>query len=98
MQSCQIPDVGARLLLGGTQVIKRLQVEPELRACSEEMCQAQRRVAGHGALTVEDLGDAVGRHLELAAERGSTNPEHLKLLGKMFPGMNGSASHHACPQ
>src|SRR5204863_9142038 len=56
----------ARLLLCEAKFVKALQIEPELGTGAEEMAQAQRRVSRNGALSVQNTGDPVGRHVELA--------------------------------
>ena len=48
----------ARLLLRDANLIEALQVQPELRRGAAEMRQAQGGVAGDGATSVEDLGNA----------------------------------------
>src|SRR4029077_6081022 len=57
------------------------------------MGQAQSRVAGDTAASIEDLGDAVGRHLELPREFGGAHPQLAELRGQMFPGMYCSYCH-----
>ena len=50
--------------LCNSQVVEALQVEPELRACAEEMAEAQRGIASDGACPIQDLRDAIGRHAD----------------------------------
>src|SRR5690348_6086696 len=59
----------------------------------KEMPEPQRRIARDGPLPVQNLGNPIGRHLELSGELGSTHLERLKLLGEMLSRMNCRACH-----
>jgi len=56
-----------------------LQVQPEFWLRAEEMPQAQGGVPGHCTLAVEDSGDAVGGHIDLACQLGGTHAKFRKL-------------------
>jgi len=64
-----------------TKFIESLQVEPEFRAGSKKMGEAQRRVASNGALPVHNLRDSVRGHVEFARKSRSAHAERLKLFG-----------------
>ena len=64
LESRERPDGFACLLLREAELVEALQVKPELGGRAEEMGKAQGRIAGDGALAVENPGDAVGRHLK----------------------------------
>ena len=46
-------------LLGQAKLVDLLEVKPKFPSGAEEMSQTQSRVAGYGAFTVKDFGDAV---------------------------------------
>jgi len=79
----------SRLLLGDTQIIQALQVDPEFGARAEEMSQAQRRVRRDVAVSVQDLRDAIRGNLQMACQCGGAHMQFLQFLGQMFAGMNG---------
>src|SRR6266849_10751733 len=47
------------------QVVRRLQVEPELGGCSEPLAEQDRRLGGNGARAGDNLANAVRGHTEL---------------------------------
>jgi len=51
------------LLLGETEFIETLQVEPEFGSCAEEVGEAQGCVASDGAPSVQDLSHAIGGNI-----------------------------------
>ena len=83
---------GARLVCLD-QIVLRLKVDPELRIGTEPVAEAERGVAGDRALAGDDLADAVGRHGDLARERGRGDPEFFQLVLEDFAGMDGSREH-----
>src|SRR3972149_8309346 len=83
----------ASFLLGTADIIKTLQVEPKLRAGAKEMPEAQSRVAGDGALSVQNLSNAVGWHLELTRQFSGAHLERLQFLGEMLTGMDRDYRH-----
>src|SRR5271157_6465026 len=78
----------ARLALRQANFIEALQIQPELQRGPEEMCQAQGGVAGDGAVSVEDFGNAVGRNVEPARQLGGAHLQLAQFLGQVFAGMN----------
>src|ERR1039458_10206914 len=65
------------LLSREADFVEALQVEPELGAGAEEVGEAESCVAGDGAAAVEDLGDAVGGHSDLAREFSRADAEFI---------------------
>lgn len=86
-------DLFAHYLLGETDVIGGLKIEPELRRVAKPVAEAKRGVAGDAPQTMDDLGDAVGRHLDLAGELGRGDAKLLQFVGEDFAGMNGRSCH-----
>src|SRR5208282_2660937 len=76
------------LLFGEAEVVEALEVQPKLRAGAEEMSEAQGRIAGDGAGTVQDLRDAIRRHIHLARQFRRAQPERFEFLGQVFPRMD----------
>ena len=83
----------SRFAFGSDEIEVRLQVEPELRIDSEPVPEAQGRVAGDGALAVDDLAHTVGRHLDLPGELRGCDAELRQLVLQYLPGMDGSFQH-----
>ena len=54
------------LFLGETQVVETLQIEPKLRARAKEMSEAQGGIPHDGTRPVQDLRDAIRRHVDLS--------------------------------
>src|SRR5207244_11388760 len=73
--------------------MEALKVQPEFRAGAKEMPQAQCGVAGQAALTVQDLRNAVRRHLDLTAELPGAYSERLQFFTELFARMNRRAYH-----
>jgi hypothetical protein len=59
------------------------------------MAQPQRGVRGDAAPAVDDLGDAVHRHLDLSCQLGRG---HAELLSEVLTGVNRGARHCVDPQ
>ncbi len=55
-------------LLPRSQVVLALQVQPEARAVAEETAKPQRRVSGDRLASVQDVGDAAGRHAQVMCQ------------------------------
>ena len=70
-----------------------IQVKPKLGGRAEEMGKAQGRIAGDGALAVENPGDAVGRHLKLARERSGAHIKFFQFFGQVFAWVDSVESH-----
>src|SRR3712207_6090937 len=73
------PDFLALLLLGQAQFVLLLQFEPKLRSRAEPPPKAQGRVGRHRPLSVEDLGDAIGRDAQLPPQLGRADTERVEL-------------------
>ena len=84
LESGQRPDGLPYPLLGHSELIETLEVEPEFGAGPEEVAEAQRGVASNGPLTIQDPGDAVGRHLQLARKLRGAHVERLEFFGQML--------------
>jgi hypothetical protein len=82
------------LLLGDPQVVKALEIQPELRAGSEEMSEAQSGIAGDGASSVQDLRDAIGRHVHFARQFRRAQVNRFQLFGKVFTRMDSRHRHN----
>src|ERR1035437_7606747 len=80
-------------LLGDTQIVEALEIDPKFGGGAEKMRQAQRRVRRDVALSIQDLGDTIGGNLQLTRQRGGAHVEFLQFLGQMFSGMNGNHWH-----
>lgn len=87
----------AGLLLGETQVIEVLEIEPELRTGAEEMSEAQSGVTRHRACAMQDLRDAIRGHAELSREFRGAHIERLQFFGQVLTRMNGSNWHGNSP-
>lgn len=64
LQGWQAANRFSSLFLRDAQIIKTLQVEPELGACAEEMRESQSAIARNSAPAIQYLGDAVGRNVK----------------------------------
>lgn len=83
----------AGLFVGEAEVVEGLQIEPELDAGAEEVSETQGRIAGDRAGAVQDLGDAVGRHAELACKFSCAHIESVQFFGEVFARVNGGGWH-----
>jgi hypothetical protein len=81
-----------------TEVVETLQVEPELRARTEEVAQTQRRIARDGALAIENRRHAVRGNFELTRELRGAHVERLQLLGELITWMNRETCHQSLRQ
>ena len=57
------------------------------------MAEAELSVAGDAPHAMDDLGDAVGRHLDSPGELGRRDAKLLQLVDEDFAGMNGGSCH-----
>src|SRR5262249_26488870 len=89
----QLGDPASCGLLGTAKLVCALQVQPELRAVAEPMAEPQRRVAGDRPTAIQALGDAVGRHGNLASKLGRCDAELFELVLEDFSGMDGRTAH-----
>jgi hypothetical protein len=78
---------------GAAKLVQVLQVQPELRARSEEMREPQRGISSDGAGSIQNLSDTIRRHMDFAREFCRAHTECLELFGEMFSRMNGNDSH-----
>ena len=61
-------DLFAALSLKHRQVVLALKVEPETRAVAKVTAKPQRRVSGDRPASVQDVGDATGRHAKVTCQ------------------------------
>ena len=87
----------AGLPLGEADLIKALQIKPEFRSSAKEMGQAQGRVAGDGAPSIQDFSDAVSRNLQLPRQFGGAHAQLLQLFRQMFTRVNWNYCHCISP-
>ncbi len=57
-----------KLLLGNTNVVQILQIQPELGGCAEKMRQSQSRVPRDGAPPIHDFSDAIRWYAQLTCQ------------------------------
>ena len=93
----QMPNSFASLLLRGRKVELRLESDPELRIGAKPVAEAQRRVAGDGALAGDDLAHAVGRHVDLTRELCRRDAQLLELVLEDGARMYFSLEHGSPP-
>ena len=92
-QGRQSPERLAEFLLRDSYFEQTLQVQPEFGSGTKEMSETQSRVPGDGAPSVQDLGDAVGRDLELPRQLRRTHFKFAELFSEVFAGMNCNDRH-----
>src|SRR5712692_8084841 len=85
------------LLLGEEQVVEALQIEPKLRARAKEMSETQSGVARNGARPIQDLRDAIGRHVDPSRQFSRAHIECFQFFGQVFTRMNSSDCHSGPP-
>jgi hypothetical protein len=90
-------DGSAGFLLREAEVVKSLEIEPELGAGAKEMSEPQSCVARDGARPMQDLRDSVGRHVELSRECGGAHIECFQFFGELFPWMDSCDGHDGSP-
>src|SRR6266849_8066046 len=81
LEGWQNLDRSPRLLFGKPQFVKTLQIQPKLGARAKEMTKAQGCVTSNGALSIQNPGDAIGWHLQLAREFGGAKIKSFQFLG-----------------
>ena len=59
------------------------------------MPKTQRRVSRDATLAVNDTGNAVHRHIDLARKLGSRDSDLAQFFGKMFTGVDGGTRHQS---
>ena len=55
------------------------------------MPEAQSRVGANRTLAIDDLGDAIDRHLDLTRQFGGADAEFLQLVAQMFARVDSAA-------
>ena len=85
LEGWQCFDGFAGLLFRQPDFIKTLQIEPKFRRCAKKMGQAQCVVAGDGPPPIQDVGEAVGRNIELSSQFGRAHPQLFQLFGLIVP-------------
>jgi hypothetical protein len=78
----------ARLFLREADFVEALQIEPEFSAGAEEMSEAQGGIARDRPLTVQNPGDAVGRHVKLAGQFNGAHAKFFHFFGQVLPGVD----------
>jgi hypothetical protein len=86
-QSGEDVDRFRRFFLGDAQLVKALQVEPELRAHAEEVPKTQGSVSRNCTLAVQDAGNAVGRHIQFARQLSGAHAEFIQFFSELLPWM-----------
>ncbi len=94
----QCSDLRAKLAFGETQLVKLLQVHPELRTGAEPMPKTQRGIGGDPALAMNDTRDPVHGHVDLARKFRGADAKFAQLFGKIFAGVNGGTGMMVFPQ
>jgi hypothetical protein len=79
--------------LSEAKFVKILQIEPEFRRGAKEMGKPQRRITSDRALSVQNLGNPVGGHAEIARPFRGAHVQRLELFRQMFAGMNRDNCH-----
>jgi hypothetical protein len=97
LQLGKSPYGSSRFLLCEPQLVKALEIEPKLRAGAEEMSEAQGGIAGDGTSSIQDLGDAVGWHVNLSRKFRCAHIECLQFFSQVFTRMNSISSHSDSP-
>jgi hypothetical protein len=59
------------------------------------MAEPQRSAGRNAALTIQDRGHAVHRHIDLPREFGGRHPKLPQLFGEVFARVNGCTGHRA---
>ena len=70
-----------------------LQVQPELRTSSEPVTEAKRGIGADAAAAMDNLRNAVGRHLDLARKLARADSKLAQLVGENLAGMDGGRGH-----
>jgi hypothetical protein len=77
--------LGARDL----QVVRGLEIEPELRRGAKETPEAKRRLSGNGTLTLQDRGDSIGGNAQGTGQRVGGQRNVVHPIAKDLPRKNG---------
>src|SRR5207244_7201186 len=66
-------------------------------ARAKEMSEAQGGVARNGARSVQDLGDAIGRHVDLPRQFSRAHIECFQFFSQVFTRMDSGQCHSDAP-
>src|ERR1700686_335492 len=97
LQRGKRPDRFACLFLGEPQVIEALQIQPKLSARAKKMSKPQGGVTCDGSRSVQDLCDAISRHVDLTRQLSRTHIERLEFLSQVFARMDSRKCHSYPP-
>src|SRR5829696_480678 len=89
----RLSELLAVFLLGEAQLVLLLQVQPDVGAGAKPLAESEGRFGRDGPLTVDDLRDAVGGHVQCATERGCADAQLLELIRENLTGMNWWTRH-----
>ena len=70
--------------LGNIQFMQALEVQPEIRAGSEEMSETQCGISGDGALPVQNLGHPIRGHLDVSGQFRRAHVQETKLFSQVL--------------
>src|SRR5438309_1343402 len=97
LQSGKRLDRFSGFFLGEPQVIEALQIQPKLSARTKKMSKPQGGVTCDGPRSVQDLCDAISRHVDLARQLSRTHIERLEFLSQVFARMDSRKCHSHAP-
>jgi len=97
LEGWQRVDGLAGLPFGEADLIKALQIQPEFRGRAKEMGKPQGRVAGDGAPSIQDFGNAIGGNIQLPRQFGGAHAQLLQLFRQMFTWVNWNYCHVTSP-
>ena len=84
----KLSDFPPRPLLGDAEVVGALQVESELRARAEPMPETKGGLASAAPASVDDLGHAMGRDVDLSRKLGRRDAKLGPLVNEDFCGVD----------
>jgi hypothetical protein len=82
-----------RLLARQIELVRRLEIHPEISRHAEVPAEPQRGVRGDAPLSREELIEAVRRHLDNVGEFLGSEAGFFQLISENFTGVDGYASH-----
>lgn len=91
------PDLVPGFLLCEAQLVGLLQIHPEFRTGSEPLTKSQHGICGDATLTVDDLGNAIGRNVQIETELMGIDPRFLEFVCENFARMNWQTCHDTTP-
>src|SRR5260370_15003427 len=81
------------LLLGEPKVVEALYIQPKLSTRAKEMSEAQGRVARDSTRSVQNLRNAIGRHVDLSRQFSRAHVECFQFFSQVFTRMDSSECH-----